>query len=245
MTTGIGGNNPPDMTVTAGETMKDLSDWMSENPVIEDENKAREAKVYIDRAKLCIKDLEDERDGKVRPLNEQVKEINLYYKGPRTLLERVSEELGQRLASFLREEELRRIEAANAARALAEEAERRAREAERLEQDALRNAAAGELGVDIQASVVEADAAFGEFERANRQANLAERDTKVKIGGGFSRAISLREKETLTITDPLLVMATTGANEEILKQLRSLARAYRKLHNRLPDGVEATIEREL
>jgi len=240
-----GHNNPPDMTITANEAAKDLSDWMAENPVIETHDAARDAKNQIDRAKICLKELDDERDGKVRPLNEKVREINLYYKSPRSVLERVSEELANRFGGFLRAEELRRIEAANAARRIAEENEYKAREAERVEQEALRNAAAGELGIDTKAVVVEANDAFRDHERSQRAAELADRETKVKIRGIFGRASSLRDKETLTIIDPLLVMATTGANEEIIKQLKSLAKAYRKLHNRLPDGVEATIEREI
>lgn len=243
--TGMGGNNPPDMTVTADETTKALSDWLKDHPVIEDESTVREAKVYVDRAKLCIKDLEDERDKAVRPFNEKVKEINGYYKNPRTILERVSQELSQRVSSFLRAEELRRIEAANSARRVAEEAERAAREAERIEQEAFRNAAAGELDIDTQAVTMEANDAFRDYERAARAAALAEKESHVKIRGGFSRAISLRSKETLTVTNPMAALQVIGATEAINEAIVKSARAYRKLHGQLPEGVQSTIIEEI
>lgn len=85
----IGDNNPPDMAATAIDVAKNISAWMSENPVIQTEDSARDAKVWLDRGKLCVKDLEDERDGKVRPLNEQVQGINAYYRHPRETLQKI------------------------------------------------------------------------------------------------------------------------------------------------------------
>ena len=240
-----GHNKPPDMTATAVETMRDLSDWMAENPVIQSMENAREAKVFIDRAKLCIKDLEDERDGKVRPLNEQVKEINAYYKGPRSSLETVLSELNARVAAFVLAEERKREAAAREAARIAAEAEARAREAERLEQEALASAASGELGVDVAAHVTDADDAFKEYERANRQAALAERETHVKIGGGFSRSISLRSKETLVVTDPIAALNDLGLTEDISEAIVKTARAYRKLRGKLPTGVISETREEL
>ena len=83
----VGHNQPPDMTVSADETMKNLSNWMSEHPVIEDEDTAREAKVYIDRAKLCVKDLEDERDKKAHLLKKMNNELERPRELNRKLLE--------------------------------------------------------------------------------------------------------------------------------------------------------------
>src|SRR5512143_4346164 len=108
------------MTATAGETAKDLSDWMAENPVIETEDQAREAKVYIDREKLCIQDLEAERDGKVRPLNEEVKKINEYYRSPRELVGKVLGELSKRIRDYIQQEEQIRATAAAEAKRKAE-----------------------------------------------------------------------------------------------------------------------------
>jgi len=240
-----GHNNPPSMVDTAGETTRDISAWLAEHPVIQDEKEAREVKVFFDRGKLCIKDLEDERDGKVRPLNEQVKKINGDYKGPREILSKVIEEVGSRLTAFVKEEKRKREEAAREAARIAEEAELKAREAERSEQDAIGSASSGELGIDIAAHVAEADDAFRDFEKASRAAALAQKETHVKVGGGFSRAISLRQKETLVAVDPMAAIAEMGTTEEIKEAIIKSARAYRKITGDLPSGVEATYTEEI
>ena len=233
------------MTVTAAETMRDLSDWMAEHPVVQSMEEAREAKVYIDRGKLCIKDLEDERDGKVRPLNEQVKEINATYKAPKEALSTVVNLLADRIAEFLAAERERREEAAREAARIAQEAEQRAREAERLEQEAVESANTGELGVDVASHVLAADESFKDFERASRKAALAEKETHVKVSGGFSRAISLRQKETLIVTNPVVALNEIGMTEDIREAIVKSARAYRKLRGRLPAGVSAEFREEL
>jgi len=239
------GHNRPDMVSTAKETMQDISNWMSENPVIQDMETARSAKVFIDRGKLAIKDLEDERDGKVRPLNEKVAEINASYKAPKTALQAVLFELNTRTTRFIREEERKREEAAREAARIAQEAEWKAREAERLEREALESAKAGELGVDIGAHTVVADEAFREFEKAGRAAQIAERETHVKIAGGFSRAISLRQKETLIVVDASAALVELGLTEDIREAILKSARAYRKLRGKLPAGVTSEVREEL
>lgn len=244
MTT-TGHNNPPSMIETAGETAKDISDWMAENPVVQSEESAREAKVFLDRGNLCLKDLEDERDGKVRPLNEKVKEINEGYKAPKVQLSGILTWLSDRIKIFLKEEKRKREEAAREATELAEEAERNAREAERLEREAMESASAGELGVDVAAHVVQADTAFREYEKAGRAAALAEKETKVKIGGGFTRSISLRKKETLSVTDPHAAFDEVGLTVDIAEAIIKAARAFKKLRGRYPEGISVEITEEL
>src|SRR5260370_339656 len=68
----IGGNNPPGPIEMAESIMQTLSDWMQDHPVIQTEEDARAAKPLIDRAKAAMDELESERDGKVRPYNEEV-----------------------------------------------------------------------------------------------------------------------------------------------------------------------------
>lgn len=241
----IGGNNPPDMTVTTLEIMRDISNWLSEHPAIPDAESAREAKVFMDRGRLSLKDMEDERDGKVRPLNEKVTEINRYYKAPKEAITRVLMELGTRISTFLKEEERKRVAAAAEATRIAEEAERRAREAEAAEQEAIGAASSGELGIDVAAHVVEADCAFREYQVAGRAAARAERETHVKIGGGFSRSLSLKKKETLAVYDAPLALKAIGLTEDIMEAIIKSARAYRKLNGKLPDGVESTVTKEI
>lgn len=243
--TGIGGNNPPDMTVTAAETMQALSDWMAENPVVQDESTAREAKLFIDRGKLCIKDLEDERDGKVRPLNEQVKAINEEYRAPRESLRVVLDQLTERLGDFLRREEHRRILAANEARQRLEEAERAAREAESAALAIREEAGSGVVGGDVAAATLAADDAYRQYEKAQRAEALAEKETKVKVGGGFSRAVSLRTEVILTVTDPVKAIRAIGVNDDINAAIIKAARAFKKLKDRYPEGIEVQTERKV
>ena len=240
----IGHNLPPDMTITVGEVANDLSGWMAEHPVITNEDEAREAKVFVDRASLAIKDLEDERTQKVRPLNEEVKKINDQYRSPRESLDRVLGILKDRLGGFLAKEEERRIAIAQEAARIAAQAEQAARTAEQKEQDIIEAAHHGELGLDIAATTAEADAAFAAYQKAERQAAIAERETRVKIGGGFSRALGLKNKEELVIVDSDAAFKAIGLNDYIEEALLKSARAYRKLHNQLPAGVEARIERK-
>ncbi len=242
--TSVGHNNPPDMTVTAGETMRDISAWLAENPLIT-EDTAKDAKVFLDRGKLALKDLDDERDSKVRPLNEKVKEINNHYRPAKDTLTKVIDALSERISTFLTEEKRKREEAAREAARIAEEAERNAREAERLEQEAIGSASSGELGVDIAAHVAEADNAFREFEKADRALAIALKETKVKVGGGFSRAVGLKTKETLVLVNALLAIQEMGVSADVEEAVLKSARAYRKATGDLPEGVESKFTEEI
>lgn len=240
-----GHNNPPSMIETATETMRDISAWMAEAPVIETEESAREAKLYLDRGKLGLKDLDDERDSKVRPLNERVKEINAQYKPIKEDLSVVVGLLGVRIAQFIAAERAKREEIAAEAARRAAEAEQRARDAEQAECESITSADSGELGVDVAASTQAANQAFRVFEKLAHQAAIADRETHVKIGGGFSRAVSLRQKETLVVTDVVIAVEDLGHTKDIDEAIIKSARAYRKLHNKLPNGVESHIREEI
>jgi hypothetical protein len=232
--------------------MGDLSAWMAEHPSIETEDDAREAKKLLDRAKSCAGDVEAERDKIVRPLNEQISEVNARYKAVHNtdskrpgILDKVVAELKARLGAFIKAEEDRRIAEAEAKRREAEEAERVAREAEAKEREAIENAKAGELGVDVSQVVVEADEKFSEFEHAAREAARAERAAHVKIGGGWGRSASLRTVETLVLDDPFFAIEDMGVSQSIEDAILSAARDYRKKHGKLPAGVSATTDRKL
>jgi AraC-like DNA-binding protein len=245
-------NNPPTPIEFAKLAMADVSAWMADHPVILSEDDARQAKLHIDRAKAALEAVEAERDGKVRPLNEQVKAINAEYKAihnadaksPGTL-DKILNELKSRLGAFLRAEEDRRQREAEEQRRKLEDAERLAREAEAREAEALENAAAGEIGVDVAAVTGEADAAFKAFERQSRFAERAERDTKVKIGGGFGNAASLRTKETLILENAAACLKSVGVTPKIEDAMLSATRDYRKIKGELPWGVRAETERAL
>lgn len=238
-------NNPPEVLELSREVIQSISDWMAENPNVPNEDKAREAKVQIDRVKLCIKDIEAERDGKVRPLNEKVAAINADYRKPRRVLGDLLDEMLARLQDFIRREEHRRAKIAEEAARKAREAEEAALEAERLEKERLDDAAKGEVGVNIAEVIEKADDAFENYERAEREAIMARKDARVKVGGGFARAISMREKEILDVVDAIAALTELGATENIKAAILTSARAFRKIHNRLPNGISVTIEKVL
>jgi hypothetical protein len=248
----IGNNQPPGALELAKPIAAELGQFLNDYPVIANDAEARAAKAIGDRFLLALKSIEEERDSKVRPLNEQVAAINADYhrwfstndKKPGvwgTLLK----ELKVRLTAFARAEEAKRIAAAEAARKAKEEAERKAREAEAAEQAAAAEAAQGVCDTDFAGATERADAAFTEFQRASRFAARAERDTKVRIGGGFGRVSTLRDKEILTVTDWQAAIKEIGLTDRIAEAILTEARAFRNSMGELPSGISHTFERSL
>lgn len=248
----IGSNHPPGPIDHARTVIDDINAWLAEHPVIETEDQAREAKPYLDRAKLSLEEVEAERDGKVRPLNDTVDKINGEYKALHNtdkkkpgLFDKIVNELKARVAAFMIAEEQRREKEAELARQAQAEAERVAREAEARELDALANASAGELDIDVAQVTQAANQAYNEFQVASRFADRADRDSKVRIGGGFGRTATLRTAETLHLDSYGLALKAIGPNPKIEEAILSCAREYRTQHGNLPPGVRATQERKL
>lgn len=245
-------NNPPSPIEFARETIDGVNKWLSENPVIQTEDQAREAKVWSDRAKEALKDVEAERVTLTAPLNERLNSINDTYKALHSIdkrrpgtFDRVVTMLRARIEAYLAEQEaIRQRTAAEAAR-IAADAERLAREAESREREAISNAAVGEVGVDLAAATQSADTAFAAYEKAAHQADIAERDQKVRLGGGFQRATALRTKEILTVEDPIAAVTAMWPSEKINEAILSCARALRQEMGELPPGVTARYERGL
>lgn len=236
-----GHNEPPDVIEMGWLTYRDVSAFLAEAPVIQDEDTARSAKLFWDRAKAALSDLEAARDGQVRPLNTRVKEINATFKEATGPLDKLKDELQSRMSAFALAEERRKAAIAAEARRVAEAAEAAAREAERAEQEAIANAAEGEF-TDVGDAIGEADAAFGEYEAAALAAARAERDVKGRIAGGFGRAFSVRTTRTLTIADPVkvvvaLVEKTGRVSEKVNDALLSAVRDFEKTFGSLPAGV--------
>lgn len=240
----IGGNQPPDSIEFGKETMDALGAWLKETPVVQTEEEARAGKLLVDRASACIKDMEDERTGKVKPLNEEVKIINDSYRVVRDPLEKILQELKSRLDAYVRAEEAKRIAAAQEAKRKLQEAERRAREAEEAERSSKEEAASGVV-IDTALATVIADGAFSDFRKAEREAARAEKETKVVIGGGFGRRLSLRTQEVLSVTNWNAAITEMGCTEAITEAILTSARAYRKATGDLPNGIVATQERKL
>lgn len=238
-------NNPPEVIELASGVVSEISIWMADNPVVETEEAARAMKMHVDRAKLLIKDLEDERRSKTDPLNARVAILMDKYRGPRRLLGDLLDEMLARIQTFVKAEEARRVMEAARLAEKARLAELAAKEAERIEKEKLEDAAAGEVGIDVAEVISKADQAFDEYAKMEREAIRAERDIHVKIGGGFARAIGLKEKETLTIDQPMVAIMMMGITPDIRDAILKSARAWRKVHGKLPDGIGSTVEKKL
>ena len=248
----MGGNLPPGPIDNGMDTATALSRWLAEHPLILTEDKARDAKILLDRARSSAGEIEDARKRETAPLNEQLTEINGRYKAMHNtdpkkpgILDRVTRELGRRMTEYIGRVEAQKLLEAEKKRKAAEEAERIAREAEAREKEAIENAKAGELGVDVTQVVVEADSRFKEFQKADRAAQLAERETNVRIAGGWMKSASLRTKETLVLVSYGKAICAIGPNEKIREAILSAARDYRKEKGQLPDGVSSEITREI
>jgi predicted phage tail protein len=241
----LGHNNPPSPIEIATGTNADLSRWMADHPVVQGEDHARAGKALLDRAKASLDEMEAERDRIVRPLNEQVKAINDRYRPARTSLEKLADELKKRLSAYARALEIERVRKAEEARKAAEEAEKAAREAEQREREAVECADHGVCDVDLGAATQDADAAFAAFRKADHVAARAERDSRIRITGGFDRAMGLRDRETLTVTDWHAAITELGLTDLIRDAILTSARAYRKNFRELPEGVVATYDRSL
>lgn len=241
----IGHNRPPGQIELARDAMGDLNRFLTDNPVIQSAEQAHAGGAFVERTRKCLQDLDDERTKQTRPLNDELTEINGRYKSIRDPMERVLKELRARLTSFAVAEEQKRQAIADEARKQAELAEMQARLAEQQEQDAKANAAQGEC-VNVGASIANADAAFSDFKKADRAASRAERDVAVRLPSQLGgRALGVRSVETLHVDDHTKAIQAIGLTDKIEEAILSAARAYRKLHNRLPDGISSTTERSL
>lgn len=238
----VPGNNEPPTTKDHGwATYREVSGFLAESPVIQDEDTARTAKLFWDRAKLALDEMEADRDGQVRPLNTQVKAINSGFKEVSEPLGKLKDELQKRMSAWALAEEQRKAAEAEALRAAAAEAERLAREAEAKEQEAIGNAEQGEF-TDAGDAIAEADEAFRDYKVASLAAARAERDVKGRIAGGLGRAFTVRTTRTLTIADPVkvvvaLVERTGRVSERINDALLTAVRDFEKTFGVLPAGV--------
>jgi hypothetical protein len=247
----IGANQPPGAIELARPAIESLGTFLKDLPVIANDSEAREAKVILDRTALALKGIEDERKSKTAPINAELLKINGEYhrwhnaNGKPGTWDTLLKELRIRLTAFAQAEETKRQAAAEAARAAAAEAERLAREAEQREREVAAKAAQGVCDVDFAAATQEADDAFAAFERAGRVAQRAERDSRVRIGGGFGKVATLRTVETLIITDIHAALDDVGMTPAIADAVLSAARAYRKENGELPNGISRETDRRI
>lgn len=241
----IGHNDPPSAIAFASEAMADLGRFLVDTPVIENSEQAQQGALFVERCRKTLQDVEDARKAEVGPLNERVKTINELYKSARSPLERVLDELRHRLTDYAAREEAKRIHEAEEMRKAAELAEMEARVAEQRERDAKENASCGEI-TDVAERVIEADQAFSTFQKADRAAAVAERNTSVRLPSQLGgKALSMRTKETLVLISYGKAIKAIGPNDKIRDAILSAARDYRKQKGHLPEGVSVETTREI
>lgn len=250
---GIGHNNPPEPTVIerAEQAQVALSNYLNETPVITEGPQLAEAKRLVEYARGAMAELEDERTALVGPLNKQLDSINSQYKAihntdskkPGTF-DRQFLELKARLTAFGQAEEAKRIAAAEAAHLVAEQARAAALEAERIEQQAKRDAVVGCLDTGVAEKIAAADQSFKEFETASRFAARANKAVPFRVGNGSGKALPMRTEKTLVLESYSKAITAIGPCEKIETAILSAARDYRKQNGKLPDGVTESIERK-
>ena len=220
-----------------------VAKFLSDTPVIETTEHATKAANFIEQARKTVQDMEAERRGQVDPLNAQVKTINDDYRLPRESIEGLLAELKRRLKTFDDAEEAKRAAEFERLKLAAEEAERVAREAEAREQEAMLEADCGVI-TDVGAAIVEADKTFDSFLKSARIVARAKKQLNVRHNGGFGRAVSMRNSETLLLHNAVEAIEAMGVTEAIKEAILTSARAYHKLNGRLPAGVKAETERK-
>jgi hypothetical protein len=241
----IGHNAPPGPVDSAKDALVELNAYLTENPVIQDQKQAKEAGGFIERTRISLKALEDERTEKVGPLNVQLKAINDLYRGVRDPLEKVLSELKRRVTAYTTAEEEKRRAEAERLRAEAEAKAFAAQQAVLAADDAVACADVGEV-TDAGQAIADADAAIKAAGIAERTAARAEREQTARIASVMGgKALSMRTQEILDVTNAVAAIKCMGLTDKIRDAILSSARAYREDFGQLPEGVTATTQRRM
>ena len=234
-----------DPLLFAKDLAGDLSRFMSDNPVVDDGDAARDGARLATAARKCLADLEDARKAETRPLNERVADINAHYKTGAAPLSVAMKLLTDRLADFKAREEARREAEALQRSWEAQEAARAAYEAQEAAREARENQSVGEVGVDVVEAEMESKRLADEAARADRIAARADRDAgMVRIAAPGERALVLgREVEEIVVTDMDAVLKALGPVEDIMLAVIRAAKRFRKIHGHLPPGVSSSKDR--
>lgn len=221
----------------AAEQTEILAKWLADHPVIQSEEEAREAKIVYDRGYNAKADLEAVKEKEVTPLHTAWQNGLAKYRQPVASITTAVKSVWDRMQDWLKKEQDRKIDEAEAARKAAFVAEMAARQVEAAEREAKENASQGEVGVDVVAATAQADSAFADYKHADRDAARAMQATEVRVSGGIGRAIGIRREKVLILDDGAKALAALGVTEDIRTAILKSARAYKKLNNKWPDGV--------
>ena len=250
---GIGGNLPPSPIDHAKEAAQELAAYLKENPVIETFDQAKECGGWIERTRISLSSARDARDIELRPWLEKATAVRETYdvvrektpKNPGGALTRLYETAKGRLTGYNSAEEAKRKAEADRLAKIAADAEAAARAAEAAEQEAIANAEQGEL-TDVGEAIIQADDAFREYSVANRAAQRAERESKVRIPSAMGgKALAMRQVEVFTVEDACAAIAIMGCSEDLNRQIIRDAKKFREATGELPDGVKSEYQRSL
>jgi hypothetical protein len=240
----LGHNLPPGPLGAARDAYRALSAFLTATPVIESFDDAKRAAAYKDAAKKTLTDIEAARKLEVEPLKTRANAIDAIYRTVRVPIERALDELRKRLTSYATVEEAKRIVEAERLRQAAAAAEAAARTAETAEKTAVDNAQVGEC-TTVGEAIAAADAAFAEYQRADRAAEVAARDVTVRLGVPGGKTQTMHTLEKLIVTDANEALAALGLTDRLRAALIIEARVYRRDHGRLPPGFAVEFVRSM
>ena len=243
-------NQPAALAIEqAKDTTTEVSAFLKETPVVTNAEECRLGDNWIERVRINLESMEDERKPQVEPLNEQLKAINEPYRIVRQPLEKILDELKRRVTAFKRKVEAARQAEADRLCLEAEAAELRRQEAARAADDAI---AAADVGVceDAGAAIFDAHQAEREAAQIDRMASRAERSVTYRnpsIAGG--KALSMRTVQVINIVDPVAAIKALCVNgvvpEKLAIAMRQCATAFEDAMGVLPDGITRTTERRM
>ena len=238
-------NNPAQALDYAKDALDELSKWLKDNPVVQDQAQLKAGTALKERTLLAMNEARSERETKTRPIRDTLNAIFATYElvKDKGILERAYTELRKRLTDYGNAIEAARIAEAERLRKEAEERERIARIAEAAEREAIDDAEQGAES-DVGGAIAQADAAFTDYRRADKQAAIAERNVPLRVGSVLGgRSQSMRTVEVLAIDNVELAIKVLGLTEKIRDAIISSARDFRKEFDELPAGIKATYER--
>ena len=244
----IGNNKAPGPIDQAKDALTELNGFLLENPAIIDHAQAKQAGGWIERTRISLKAMEDERSEKVTPLNATLKSINDAYRVVREPLEKVLLELRRRVTSYTAAEEAKRQAEAERLRLIAEEQALLTQQKIDTANEAIADADAG-VCTDAGGMIADATMAIDQANRDERTAVRAEHQTKVRIGSVMGgRALAPRDYLTLSVVsveDACKAIKVLGVTPELEAALCTAARKYEKATEEWPAGITVTTERRV
>jgi hypothetical protein len=267
----IGANNPPESSAdeaavtsyatermvhcpaieSAKEALPLLKAFIAAEPVYQSAEELQKAGAWIESARKTIGAMEDERKPKVAPLNAALDIINEPYRIIRQEIEGTKQVKGllqiivDRWNTGEAAERKRREAIAEAARLEAEEAARVAQEAIDRANDAIASAEVGECA-DVGTAVIDAKADIREANIAERDAQRAEKNVKVRVASSFGgRALAPRRTPIIVIDDLAAAIEAIGPVEKILIAVRQSAAAFKEANGKMPKGCREDYTRSI